>query len=147
MLRQNKQNNWWLAASLRHRRDGSVLWVGGQGVASAEAGVDRDTMGSVWGQAGAGSRPNPEGMQGAGWDSSFGTGAPGLSRCSLAPRDTVTVMDCPCCVPSTSHRDRSSMNPQVWPCHHRMPTSTNPPVLMDPIWLAGSSSFPSFMAS
>lgn len=24
-------------------------------------------------------------------------------------------------VPSTSHRDRSSLNPQVWPCHDRIP--------------------------
>jgi len=32
LLRQNKQNNHWLAVSLSHRRNGSVIYFGGQSV-------------------------------------------------------------------------------------------------------------------
>lgn len=49
LLRQNKPNNLWLAVSLSHHRNGSVIYFGGQAAkgqmwSQLNAGIDSDTM-------------------------------------------------------------------------------------------------------
>lgn len=86
------------ASSLGRLRDGSVLWVGGQGVASGTGtGTPQALCGVRFGNT---QTPKECGVQ-------KGTAALGLVLRPL--QVSVTIVGCPCCVPNTSHGDRPSV--------------------------------------